>query len=156
MSVPFFPSSLPFRLPFSSQVLNDPSSCSFQLFMVGLFTLDGAWKTSAATLPLVAITIFWTWRTFKTFEPLCDNVSLTLIADVQRGEGAESVMRTAGEPEGDSGVTRSQTLVLRTSRETGRAEDETDELGSVALTLSQEPESTTIRCKPRGSVPCSR
>lgn len=82
---------------------------SFQLFMVGLFTLDGAFKTSAATLPLVGITVFWSWNVFKTFEPLCDNVSLTLIADVQRGEGAESLMRAAGEPEADPGVTRSQT-----------------------------------------------
>lgn len=79
--------------------------------MIGLFTLDGAWRMSVLTTPLLAATVFWTWHVHKTFQPLCENVSLSLIAEVQRGEGAESVMRFSGsaQGEGDAGVTRSQT-----------------------------------------------
>lgn len=78
--------------------------------MIGLFSLDGAWTMSALTTPLLAATVFWTWHVHRTFQPLCDNVSLSLIAEVQRGEDAESVMRVSGgQSEGDVGVTRSQT-----------------------------------------------
>ena len=81
-----------------------------QLFMIGLFTLDGAWTTSALTTPLLAATVLWTYHVHHKFKSLCENVSLSLIAEVQRGEGPEEVMRVSGgQHEGDVGVTRSQT-----------------------------------------------
>jgi hypothetical protein len=79
----------------------------FEVFMTGLFLLKTAYIISTCMAPLVVFTLYWSWRMYHRFEPLSTFVSLSLIADVQKGEPAERILRV-GYDGVDGGVTRSQ------------------------------------------------
>lgn len=79
----------------------------FEVFMTGLFLLKTAYIISTCMAPLVVFTLYWSWRMYHRFEPLSTFVSLSLIADVQKGEPAEQVLRV-GYDGVDGEVTRSQ------------------------------------------------
>ncbi|KAK4686588.1 calcium permeable stress-gated cation channel, partial [Tremellales sp. Uapishka_1] len=75
-----------------------------QLFMTGLFSLQQSYWLSLAMVPLILYTLWWSWVLFKDFGPLSEYLALSSICEVQRGEGADSVVGVRDE---DS-VTRSQ------------------------------------------------
>jgi hypothetical protein len=76
----------------------------FQLFMTGLFSLRPPHYLSAAMVPLIAYTLWWGWVSHRDYSGLSKYIALSSIREVERGEGAESVV---GVREG-SEVTRSQ------------------------------------------------
>lgn len=82
----------------------------FQLFMTGIFTLSAPKSPiiPALMLPLIAYTLWWSYRMFTDFGPLSKYLALSSICEVQRGEGADAAAGLTGE----DGVPRSQRLVL--------------------------------------------
>lgn len=82
----------------------------FEVFMTGLFLLKKAYIIASCMTPVIIFTIYWSWRMYQRFEPLATYVSLSLIAEVQKGESAERVLRVGYDAlEGE--VTRSQAYV---------------------------------------------
>ncbi|KZT54255.1 DUF221-domain-containing protein [Calocera cornea HHB12733] len=81
----------------------------FQLFMTGIFTLQKSFVFSSLMAPLILYTLYWSWATFKEFEPLSSYVSLSSICEVQRGEPTQDLPKLL---EGDR-VTRSQSNLHR-------------------------------------------
>ncbi|CDZ98226.1 Uncharacterized conserved protein [Phaffia rhodozyma] len=69
----------------------------FQIFMAGLFLLQRAYIISGLMIPLLSLTLVWSFQIYKLYQPLCQSVSLSLIADVQKGESAENVLKVRSE-----------------------------------------------------------
>ncbi|TFK68047.1 DUF221-domain-containing protein [Pluteus cervinus] len=81
----------------------------FLLFMTGILTLRKAWIMSSLLIPLLAVTLIWSWYVYKRFHPLSSYVSLSSVTEVQRGEDTADVQRLrAGHP-----VTWSQSNLSR-------------------------------------------
>lgn len=83
----------------------------FEVFMTGLFLLKTAYIIATCMAPLIGFTVYWSWRMYQRFEPLSTFVSLSFIADVQKGESAESALRV-GYDSVEGEVTRSQACVF--------------------------------------------
>ena len=61
--------------------------------MSGIFLLRKGVILSFFVVPLLLGTLFWTFFTAKTFEPLSRNVNLSSVCEVQRGVIVEDVQR---------------------------------------------------------------
>lgn len=72
--------------------------------MTGLFSLRPPYYFSGAMVPLIVYTLWWSWTMYNDFGPLSQYVALSSICEVERGEGADSVVGVNGDGE----VTRSQ------------------------------------------------
>jgi calcium permeable stress-gated cation channel len=71
----------------------------FLVFMTGIFILRQAYIISTLVTPLLVVTVFWSWYIDKMFTPLSKYVSLSAVAEVQRGEETTDVVRLrAGHP----------------------------------------------------------
>ena len=77
----------------------------FLVFMTGFFLVSKAFVLSSMIVPLLAVTLIWTWYLRKLLTPLSKYVNLSSVYEVERGEESEEVMRLrTGHP-----VTWSQT-----------------------------------------------
>ncbi|KAK7062602.1 hypothetical protein VNI00_000090 [Paramarasmius palmivorus] len=81
----------------------------FLVFMTGFFLVSKAFVLSSMIVPLLAVTLIWTWYLRKLLTPLSKYVNLSSVYEVERGEESEEVMRLrTGHP-----VTWSQTNLNR-------------------------------------------
>lgn len=81
---------------------------------LGLFLLQRAYIIAAFMVPLISFTLIWSYQIYKLYQPLCQHVSLSLIAGVQKGESAENVLKLKGQGKRteDETVTSSQAYIL--------------------------------------------
>ena len=65
----------------------------FQVFMTGLFLLKKGYVLASLMVPLIVLTIFFSYYTHKVCEPLARNVNLSSVVEVERGRESEEVAR---------------------------------------------------------------
>ncbi|KAI3616372.1 membrane protein [Moniliophthora roreri] len=81
----------------------------FLVFMTGFFLVSKAFILSSLIVPLLVVTLLWTWYLHRVLTPLSQYVNLSSVYEVERGEESEEVMRLrTGHP-----VTWSQTNLNR-------------------------------------------
>ncbi|KAH8109916.1 DUF221-domain-containing protein [Phellopilus nigrolimitatus] len=71
----------------------------FQIFMTGIFLLKKGYVLSSLMVPLLIGTFIWSVYTASAFKALSENVNLSSVFEVQRGEDSAEVLRMrAGHP----------------------------------------------------------